>query len=107
KHLARVELGCEPMPCRLLVDGVNVEPGPRYLLPGARALGAAADDGGQAEQRSNLEAGSSYRIVLYLVKPGAAPRAAQVARVERPTGASGPNGSPKADRPATSGLPPG
>jgi hypothetical protein len=65
RHLARIELRCEPQPCTLKVDGEEAVAGKRYLLPGTHVLVADAERNAQAIERLTLVAGAAYRVVLY------------------------------------------
>jgi hypothetical protein len=64
-HLARVELGCEPAPCSLMIEGEQADGGRHYLLPGTHLFTATyAPPTERVDQRASLEAGSLYRISL-------------------------------------------
>lgn len=89
RKLARVDLGCEPTPCQLLVDGEATAAGERFLLPGTHTVAAAAEGRERAQESFNFEAGARYRIVLHPVAPGEAARAAAVS-TEAPRGGPDP-----------------
>ena len=78
RHLARVELRCEAEACELSLDGARVEPGARFVLPGTHAFSAVAAGGARADETQALIAGTTYRIALRPVAPGAPEKAADV-----------------------------
>lgn len=70
KHLARLDLGCEPQPCDLFIDGTPTDPGARYVLPGTHKLTATTGAGDRREQSEQLVAGTTYRVVLHPAAAG-------------------------------------
>ncbi len=69
-HLARVELGCDAVPCHLVLDGDPVSAGSRYLLPGTHSVDAVSD-AARAHRDLSLDAGATYRVVLHPAAPAA------------------------------------
>lgn len=63
-HLARVELACQPAPCRVSIDGAEVPAGRIYVLPGTHVFAAQFAEAGHTEQRESLGAGSLYSMTL-------------------------------------------
>jgi hypothetical protein len=98
--LARLELDCAPPPCVIVVDDERVETGTRFVLPGIHTLSSTAEGGARAEERMQLAAGATYRIVLHPVAGGAQPIPAQVSS-STARGAA----QPAADRPAVDDRP--
>lgn len=83
RHLARVELGCQPGPCTITFDGEANAPGSHYVLPGThKAL--ATSGAARAEQSLDLEPGATYRVVLHPVTPGSTRHAAEITRSAPP-----------------------
>jgi hypothetical protein len=78
KNLAQIDLGCSPLPCKLLVDGSPVPLGKRYVLPGAYSAVAIAEDGNRTEERLTLAAGVTYSVLLHASKAGESKEAAAV-----------------------------
>ncbi|HSC88230.1 MAG TPA: hypothetical protein VLC09_13195 [Polyangiaceae bacterium] len=72
RHLGRLELTCEPTPCEVLIDGAKMEAGAHYLAPGTHELSARSSSvaATAAARTAELDAGSSYRIVLSLPANG-------------------------------------
>lgn len=70
RHLARLELDCEPTPCSLSLDGQGVKAGGRYLLPGTHTGAVKGPDGATAEDSWSFVAGATYHITMQLPKPG-------------------------------------
>ncbi len=82
-HLGRLELGCEPAPCSLSLDGESVEPGVRFTLPGTHVVtgkGGKGGEGRKAEQDLSISAGSTYRVLLHTAAPDAPSRVADTSR---------------------------
>jgi hypothetical protein len=69
RSLARVELGCQPAPCSVWIDGAAVEPGTRYILPGVHITSAKGNAGAQIDQSVSLAAGGTYELLLKLPAP--------------------------------------
>ncbi len=68
--LARLTLDCEPAPCALTLDGIPVDPGDHYGLPGSHVVLATASDGTETTHRFQAAPGTSYRIVVHAPKTG-------------------------------------
>jgi hypothetical protein len=68
--LARLELACAPEPCVIVLDDERVDAGTRYVLPGIHALRSTAEGGARTQERMQLAAGATYRIVLHPVAAG-------------------------------------
>jgi hypothetical protein len=94
RHLARLELSCEPEPCTLTLDQVEVKSGSHYVLPGTHAVSAGAPGFAPDDERLRLDAGVTYRVLLHPVPPGSAERPSEIAR-ETPTT---PSAAPPNDR---------
>lgn len=75
KRLARLELGCEPAPCKLRVDGALAAAGKRYVLPGDHVVTASGDKGAEATKRVSAVAGTQLRVALVLETATPAPSA--------------------------------
>ncbi len=86
-HLARLDLGCRPAPCRLSIDGESAEAGLHYLLPGTRTVRASFDASSNQARQLSLEAGALYSVTLEPT-PLAAPA---------PTGVAAPSVAPRAE----------
>lgn len=78
RSLARVDLRCEPEPCKLSLNGAATRPGARYVLPGTTLVAASSSDGNRTEEALSLVAGATYSVLLHAVKKGEAARATQV-----------------------------
>lgn len=65
RHLSRLELTCSaPIACQLTLDGVEVNPGVHYALPGLHRVTASAGENGSAARRIETAAGAAYRVEL-------------------------------------------
>jgi hypothetical protein len=98
-HLSRLAASCEPAPCELELDDEPMQAGERYLLPGTHRLEARGATGANAEERLQLAAGATYRVVLYPTGAGQPVRAAAVsedAEASEPTAESAAPPSPQA-----------
>jgi hypothetical protein len=103
KHLSRLELNCEPVPCKIDLDGTPVAPGRHYVLPGSHEVGGHAEKR-RGTQRLVTNAGATYQVNVQIMggpeqlsqseAPGSAPKL--TARPIR-----GPNAEPAADRPGS------
>src|SRR6185295_8981232 len=78
RNLSQIDIGCTPLPCKLLVDGSPVPAGKRYVLPGSYSAVAIAEDGNRTEERLALVAGVTYSVLLHASKAGASKEAAAV-----------------------------
>ncbi len=92
-HLARIELGCQPAPCSVTLDGEANVPGSHYVLPGTHRA-VATSGRARAEQALALEPDSTYRVLLHAVAPGVEHHAADITREHKPGG-----GEPQRSRP--------
>ena len=90
RHLARLDLSCEPEPCTITLDQVEVKPGSHYVLPGTHAVSAGAAGFAPDDERLRLDAGVTYRVLLHPVRPGAPERPSEVAREATPRGRAAP-----------------
>lgn len=86
RHLARLDLSCEPQPCTITLDQVEVKSGSHYVLPGTHAVSAGATGFAPDDERLRLDAGVTYRVLLHPVRPGSAQRPSEIER-EAPAGA--------------------
>jgi hypothetical protein len=84
RHLARLDLGCEPEPCTITLDQVEVKSGSRYVLPGTHSVSASAPGFAPADERLRLDAGVTYRVLLHPVRPGSTERPSEIAREAPP-----------------------
>jgi hypothetical protein len=84
RHLARLDLSCEPEPCTLTLDQVEVKPGSHYVLPGTHAVSAGAPGSAPDDERLRLDAGVTYRVLLHPVRPGSVERPSEIARATPP-----------------------
>ncbi|HMJ15355.1 MAG TPA: hypothetical protein VK524_28260 [Polyangiaceae bacterium] len=105
RHLAQVDLSCEPEPCSIALDQVEVKPGTHYLLPGTHAASASAPGFTPDDERLRLDASVTYRVVLHPVRPGSAMRPSEIATSQPPAAAT-PAANARADRAKTKPLPP-
>jgi hypothetical protein len=80
EHLAEIEMTCSPSPCSLRLDGVGVQSGSHFVLPGTHTVSASGSEGVEApERRQSFEVGTRYQIHLDVADPGpAAPTPAPV-----------------------------
>jgi hypothetical protein len=67
RNLTHVEVSCTPSPCTVTLDGAEVAPGTRYILPGTHDFVGSAGDGATVAEHLSMAAGASYRVVLKLV----------------------------------------
>ena len=88
RHLARLDLGCEPEPCTITLDQVEVQSGSQYVLPGTHAVSAGAPGFAPADERLRLDAGVTYRVLLHPVRPGSTERPSEIAREAPPAPAA-------------------
>lgn len=72
--LAELRLECEPEPCGMTVDGKATKPGSRFVLPGDHRLVVIARDGHESEKTVQLQAGTTYEVLLHAVGKGEAAR---------------------------------
>lgn len=103
KHLSRLELSCEPVPCEIELDGTLVTPGRQYVLPGSHEVTASAE-ARRATQRLVTNAGATYRVNVPLTDRRAPP--AQAEPAAKPpsataSSASVPEEAPEADSTAS------
>jgi hypothetical protein len=91
RNLTHLDVTCAPPPCMLTLDGVEIAPGPRYVLPGTHDVVGSAQNGASATEHLSTVAGASYRVMLTLEKREA-PLPTRVERVPplRPTEARKP-----------------
>lgn len=97
RHLSRIDLDCAPKPCSLTLDSAETAAGVTYVLPGTHALGATAIGREPVQQQLTLDAGSTYRVVLHLKSPEAAPTAAQGSQASASATHNSPPVSPAAE----------
>jgi hypothetical protein len=64
KHLAIVNLNCEPMPCSMKVNGKAADVGKHHLLPGTYVFEAFGLKSSYAHKRLDLLIGSAQQLVL-------------------------------------------
>lgn len=89
RHLARLDLGCEPEPCTITLDQIEVKSGSHYVLPGTHAVSAGAPGLAPADERLRLDAGVTYRVLLHPVRPGSTERPSEIAREAVPASPAG------------------
>jgi hypothetical protein len=79
RHLARVELSCDPTPCEVWMDGAKVAPGVHWAVPGTHGLAATRAGAARVEETHSLLAATTYRVALHVNLPGSSAQAATVA----------------------------
>jgi hypothetical protein len=68
RNLTHVDVSCAPAPCTLILDGAEITPGARYILPGTHDFVGSAQNGAIATEHLSTVAGASYRVMLRLEK---------------------------------------
>src|SRR5687767_4071576 len=70
--LARLDLGCSPAPCSLVIDGTEVPEGKRFVQPGVVEI-IAKGGAAQRTERFKLAAGANYAIRIKIDEPEVSP----------------------------------